>query len=118
MLSTLSYPGGLPAIALLLLRLATAALLIFLPQYMGLNALWAWVPVLIGTLGLATGFVTRAIAILVFLASLIALALSWEQANILLPIAAVNALALGLLGPGSLSIDAHRHGRRVVNLDR
>jgi uncharacterized membrane protein YphA (DoxX/SURF4 family) len=66
---------------------------------------------------LAIGLATRAVALLLGAAAAVALAMPGGTAQALLLAGQVGAcVALALAGPGAFSIDARRHGRRVIHL--
>lgn len=112
------FPQGAPGIALLLLRASVAASfsLILMKGHGPLSS-----PVLL-LLGLASsalmviGFLTSIVSFVVgFLAAAILLIhLQWD--NLIFVFISINAVALGLLGPGAYSLDARLFGRRVTVL--
>lgn len=113
------YPDGVTGVALLLMRLACAAIV-----FPTLARLWpapagGWRVALsaILILALVTGFGTRATALLVMAALTAALFTAQREIAPFLLGAAGGALALALLGPGAWSVDAHRFGRRVIRLE-
>jgi putative oxidoreductase len=114
------YPDGAAGIALVLLRVACAwiaFLVIPRPAFPQLSANASVVVSAAFALALAIGFGTRIVAF-VSAAAAIATAFMTGSDNALTMIArACGCAALGLLGPGAYSIDAHVFGRRVVRLE-
>lgn len=107
------YPGGPAGAGLLMLRLHVVLLLVDLAAAQVLPVALA-ISVLIPALAL--GLYTRialSLAIAVFGASLFT---STHLAPVPFASELFSLIALGLLGPGALSIDAHRFGRRVIRL--
>ncbi|WP_129793909.1 hypothetical protein [Sphingosinicella sp. CPCC 101087] len=114
------YPDGAAGAALLLLRFSLALIV-----YAAIVRIWpapaSWWPAAIPSaalaLALATGFATRAAALLLLVMLLANLFVT--RGEILTFIAACSGAtaALVLAGPGAYSIDAHRFGRRVIRLD-
>jgi uncharacterized membrane protein YphA (DoxX/SURF4 family) len=116
----LRYPDGAAGAALLLLRFSSAAiawptLARLLPTPAGWWFAASGAAILI--LALATGFGTRAAALLLATALVAGLLAARGETALLLLASAGGATALALLGPGAWSIDAHRYGHRVIHLD-
>lgn len=116
----LRYPDGLFGVALLLLRLSYAAI-----AFPALARLWP-APSITVPMGLAaaaialalvSGFGARAAALL--LAAILAIGIGSARGDLtwFLVGCTGGAVALVLLGPGALSIDAHLYGRRVIRLE-
>jgi hypothetical protein len=113
------FPAGLPGLALLLLRLSVA-LALLLDVYAHLNALPGWThgTAILISLVVSVGYLTPITAA----AALVYHALVWLTLGAGVDAAAVtlvlslDALALGLLGPGAYSVDSRRFGRRLVVL--
>lgn len=113
------YPDGAAGLALLLLRLCLAFVAF------GVAAAWSTTPMDANALQLAAGLAalllviglaTRWIALLLGLAVLAVLAMS-SAAQALLLAGPVGACAtIALIGAGAFSVDARRHGRRVIQL--
>jgi putative oxidoreductase len=116
----LRYPDGLFGVALLLLRLSCA--IIACPALMRLSpgpalVVPAGIVAVAIVLALVIGAGARAAAALLVLALVCGAAgMRGEMAWFLIACAG-GAAALGLLGPGAYSIDAHLYGRRVIRLD-
>jgi uncharacterized membrane protein YphA (DoxX/SURF4 family) len=114
------YPDGLTGGALLLMRVSYAALTLSSLGLVKLSATHWWVGAAGAgalSLALAGGLATRWAALLLTLGlTAAAFSVSGEVAALMLPHAGAVA-ALGLLGPGAFSIDAHLFGRRVIRLD-
>jgi uncharacterized membrane protein YphA (DoxX/SURF4 family) len=120
------YPRGRQAIALLALRLMVGATLLF----QGASCLSLWnsvaqlsfsIAALLGGTLLIAGFLTPVVAVLIALPSIAAVFLQTTLCKSTLfdtKLSAIFAagvlLALSLLGPGALSIDARVFGRRRI----
>jgi uncharacterized membrane protein YphA (DoxX/SURF4 family) len=65
---------------------------------------------------LAIGFATRWVALVLGIAIVIALAMSSPAQQLLLAGHVGGCVAMVLIGAGAYSIDARRHGRRVIQL--
>ena len=111
------FPGGLIGVALLLGRLAAAAVLALTLRGFVRDAAWAAAPIILLAAGLATGLLTRfaaaACAALVMVAAV-------KAGGMLSAALALNALQVGglvLTGGGAYSLDARLFGRRVIRLE-
>ena len=114
------YPDGVVGLALLLARICYAF------AAFGVAAALSKTSLSVGFLHLAagltalllvTGFATRLIALLLGMAVVVALVISSSPAQQLLLAGHVGgSAALALIGAGAFSIDARRHGRRVIQL--
>ena len=111
------FPPGLPGLALLLLRAATAIALL-LDVYGHRHELpgWAWSAALLISVAVSVGYLTP-------IGALLALAchgLMWfglgADSTVVAVVFALDAVALALLGPGAYSVDSYRFGRRLVVL--
>ena len=121
------FPDGWPGAGLLLLRLATGAVLITQSaayfgekQQVGLSGAALALVVSVVGLALLVGFLTRFVA---FAAAVVAIlgVLSWLPVDIgplltrtTAELYAVVAIAVICLGPGSHSVDARMFGRREI----
>jgi hypothetical protein len=112
------FPAGLPGIALLLLRVAVAAML-FIDQAGRLllpTPAWLLIVAVTAAIALGVGFLTPVFAVICGLLKAVALI---DLAQIVAPLmilAFLLAAALTMLGPGAYSLDAKMFGRRVVLL--
>lgn len=114
------YPDGSAGFGLVLLRLAcgwvgflVTARLPLLPEA-GTAA--AVLPAAIG-IALTLGFVTRVAAFVLAAGALAAALAPGIESAVTMLSGACGCAALGLLGPGAYSIDAHVFGRRVIRLE-
>lgn len=114
------YPDGAAGIALVLLRLACAwiASLVIVrlpfPQFspnatIVVSAAFA--------LALALGSGTRLVAFVLAVAAIVTAIMTGSDSALTMIARACACAALGLLGPGAYSIDAHMFGRRVIRLE-
>jgi hypothetical protein len=115
------FPRGLPGLALLLLRISVACCLL-LNVFGRREALAGWLLAssLLLAAALVIGLLTPVVALLALaldLAVPMSCAVGLQGAGYI-GVAALNALALSILGPGSYSLDAFRFGRRVIDLTR
>lgn len=107
------FPGGWPGFALLVLRISVAAGTV-------VNALvlrqhpsgWETVAVTAIVLMLCTGWLTPVACLLALATQLAALVAGLQVVSV--SVGMLDALALGVLGPGAYSIDAYRFGRRTL----
>lgn len=113
------YPDGAAGLALLLLRICYALVafgvtgaLSTIP--MGANFLHAAAG--LAAFFLVIGFATRWVALLLGIAVIIALTASSPDQQLLLAGHIGGCAAIVLMGAGAFSIDARRHGRRVIQL--
>lgn len=113
------YPDGVAGLGLLLVRACYASVAF------GVAAMPPPVPVATGALyvtaglialALVAGFATRGAALLLGAAVIAALPASAPVQQLLLAGHAGGCAAMVLLGAGAFSIDARRHGRRVIHL--
>ena len=113
------YPDGAVGLALLFLRMCYAFVAF------GIAAALSAIPVGANFLHLAAGlaalflvigFATRLVALLLGMAVVVALAMSSPVHQLLLAGHIGGCAAIALIGAGAFSIDARRHGRRVIRL--
>jgi hypothetical protein len=113
-----TFPAGLPGVALLLVRLSvTISLLIHVPGHDLHKPPEALAVAFVAALSisLCLGFLTPIVSLLA-MAALMAHPASIDLGRVGAYVAALDALALALLGPGAYSIDGYRFGRRLVVL--
>lgn len=113
------YPDGVAGLALLFLRVACALVALAVAALLSGSSLSANLPCVVaalGALGLILGFATRWIALLLGLAVLVAAPGTQLTQQWLLLGHLGGCAALALMGAGAFSIDARRHGRRVIQL--
>lgn len=113
------YPDGVTGIALLLLRLAHAAIVLPVLASLALTPSGlrtATIFAVAVALALAAGFGTRIAALLILLELAVALFAATGEGCLLLFGPLGGASALILLGPGAYSLDAHAFGRRVIRV--
>lgn len=113
------YPDGAAGFALLILRVCHAL------AAFGVAAALSEIPVDTRLLQLAAGlaavflvigFATRLVAVLLGMAVVVALTMSGPAQQLLLAGHLGGCAAIVLMGAGAFSIDARRHGRRVIRL--
>jgi uncharacterized membrane protein YphA (DoxX/SURF4 family) len=113
------YPDGIAGVALLFVRLCYA--LVAFGVAAVLSAIPAGANVLHLVAGLAAlllviGFATRWVALILGVAVVVALPMSGPVQQLLLAGHLGGCATLVLIGAGAYSIDARRHGRRVIHL--
>ena len=109
--------AGTPGAALLLMRLATALMLLITLCRSFTPALWLDLAGALLVASLAAGFAVRLAAALAALVILYAAIRSGSDSGAVLALQAVQSAALALLGAGAYSIDARLFGRRVIRLN-
>jgi|SRR5579862_8407922 len=111
------YPTGAAGLALLILRLSLGGQLLFL-AFAGVVALPGWGQWVAGiaALGLVTGSGMRVWAVALFIGGMAGFAGLPAPLGPLVGLSGVASLALALLGPGALSVDARLFGRRVISI--
>jgi uncharacterized membrane protein YphA (DoxX/SURF4 family) len=109
------FPRSAPGYGLLLLRLSVATMLHVdsLGQFAVAAPAWRLVGLGLCSFALGVGFLTPYVAALAAAVALSVYATSAEH-NVVLALAALNAIALALLGPGAYSLDARLFGRRML----
>jgi len=113
------YPSGWPGLALLLLRLS-AALGLHIDVHGAFtlpSSAWLFAGLLALSALLVIGFLTPLAALLTAIVEMTALAGAPAFGTAPALSSVLNALALGLLGPGAYSLDARLFGRRVLVLN-
>lgn len=113
------YPDGAAGFALLFLRIGYAfvafGIVALLPAgSLGSTTLYAAAGLV--ALFLLVGFATRAAALVLGLAVVVALTLAAPAQQLILAGHVASCAAIALIGAGAFSIDAIRHGRRVIHL--
>lgn len=113
------FPDGAAGLGLLVLRTCYAPVPFGIATLLPPVAIGATVPRLIAgvfALLLVSGLATRATAIALGIAVLVALVFSTPLQLSLLVAHVGGCAAMALLGPGAYSLDARRHGHRVIHL--
>ena len=112
------FPQGGPGIALLLLRVSVAALFsLNLMKGAGLlSSSILLLLVLASSALMVIGFLTSIVSFLVGSLAVAILLIHFQWDNLIFFFISINAIALGLLGPGAYSLDARLFGRRVTVL--
>ena len=114
------YPDGAAGIALVLLRLACAwiaFLVIARLPFVRVSPNASIVASAALALALALGCGTRIVAFLLAAAAIATAFMTGSDSALTMIARACGCAALGLLGPGAYSIDAHVFGRRVIRLE-
>lgn len=113
------FPDGAAGLGLLTVRLCYAPLAFGIVALPPMTAAGAMVLRLVAgmlALLLVAGFATRVAAFTLGVAVLMALVVSTGSDRLLLIGHAGGCAAMALLGAGAYSIDARRHGHRVIHL--
>ena len=109
------FPRGAPGLALLLLRVSVGANILLAAGSTPHRGVWVLACAIPVSILLFVGFLTPIAAFLTIPLYLVDTEnLKSAPAAVLIPIA--QAVALSLLGPGSISIDAHLYGRRLIDV--
>jgi hypothetical protein len=111
------FPGGLIGVALLIGRLAAAAVLAFALGGLALDSVWAALPLILLAASLAAGLLTRFAA--AACAALVVVGATRADGALcaVLTLNALHIAGLVLTGAGAYSLDARLFGRRVIRLD-
>jgi hypothetical protein len=113
------YPDGVAGIALLLIRVGYAFVafgaVAALPPGSGATT-FLYVAAALIALCLVVGFGTRAAALVLGVTAAVALVGASPIQRLLLAGHVGGCAAIVLIGAGAFSIDARRHGRRVIHL--
>jgi putative oxidoreductase len=113
------YPDGAVGVALLLVRMCYAFVAFGIASV--LSAISASTPLLYPAAGLIAlllviGFATRLASLFLGIAVVVALIVSSPAHQMLLAGHVGGCAAIVMMGAGAFSIDARRHGRRVIQL--
>jgi hypothetical protein len=109
------FPQGGPGVALLLLRITVVALLITVGvHYNGSFYRLVLAAVLLVSLSLFIGFLTPFLCVVSGAFIVGNIILNPSASTVVCVVAIVNAVALGLLGPGAYSLDSKLFGRQVT----
>jgi hypothetical protein len=109
------FPTGLPGVALLLLRVSVGSAAV-ISTHVSSSSGWLQSSAILVAVGLFAGYLTPLVAV----AAIVVQAFAWlgpaPEPTIWAAIVFLDAIALGLVGPGAYSLDAYLFGRRVVVL--
>jgi uncharacterized membrane protein YphA (DoxX/SURF4 family) len=107
-----SFPGGAPGLGLLLLRLVLGAGAILQgTRFLGVGAPWFGAFAIANGTLLLIGLMTPIASALIGLG---ALDIAFSQSRWTPLAGVIHAIAIALLGPGAMSIDARLFGRREI----
>lgn len=113
------YPDGIAGVALLLIRVGYASaafgVAAALPGSSRIGTALYLAAALVA-LCLLLGFATRGAALLLGLAVVVALVSASPMQQLILAGHVGGCMSIVLIGAGAFSIDARRHGRRVIHL--
>ena len=110
------FPTGMAGIALLILRFSMAAVLVDVaarPPFT--TSFWVLLAIALPAVALCLGLVTPYASAITCLIELVAALRSGHQYVFNLIISGVNTAVLGMLGPGSYSLDSRLFGRRIIS---
>jgi hypothetical protein len=111
------FPGGLIGVALLIGRLAAAAVLGFALGGSATETVWSALPLVLLAASLAAGLMTRFAAAACAALVLFGAARGDGPLSAVLALNALHIAGLALTGAGAYSLDARLFGRRVIRLD-
>jgi hypothetical protein len=111
------FPGGLIGVALLIGRLAAAAVLVFALGGPALESPWPALPLLFLAAALTAGLLTRFAAAACAVLVMFGAAKADGTLSAVLVLNALHIVGLVLTGGGAYSLDARLFGRRVIRLD-
>lgn len=111
------FPGGLVGVALLLGRLAAAAVLTLVLRGFVRETPWAVFPVIVLAASLAAGLLTRFAAAGCAVLVMVGAVRTDGALSAVLALNALHVAGLVLTGGGAYSLDARLFGRRVIRLD-
>ncbi|MBC7990412.1 MAG: hypothetical protein H7Y19_12630 [Luteimonas sp.] len=112
------FPTGRPGVALLLVRIALGLMLMdgVSVRLLQLGSIWFLAAPALVALSLGVGFLTPVAAGLCILLELTTLVTAGGPIEAVHVCALLDAVAIGLLGPGAYSVDVRLFGRRLVVL--
>jgi hypothetical protein len=112
------FPTGRPGVALLLMRVGLAIMLMdgVSGRLLDLGSVWFLLAPGVVAVALCLGFLTPVVAALTVLLEVATWATAGGTIGAVHVCAVLDAIALGLLGPGSYSLDARLFGRRQIVL--
>lgn len=112
------FPTGRPGAALLLMRVALAIMLIegVSARLLHLGSIWFLLAPAVVAIALCLGFLTPVVAALTVVLEVATWATAGGAIGAVHVCAVLDAIALGLLGPGAYSLDGKLFGRRQLVL--
>jgi putative oxidoreductase len=114
-----TFANGWPGVGLLLLRMATAAVLLScVAEHTSEYSLMSFTPLLVGAgagVLLLVGFCTPVAGSVIVLVELWVALMRGENPHFLLLLVSLGA-GLAMIGPGAWSIDAHLFGRKHIGI--
>jgi hypothetical protein len=112
------FPTERPGVALLLMRVALAVMLMdgVAGRLLHLGSFWFLLAPAVVAVALCVGFLTPIVSALTILLEVTSWAVTGGDIEAVHVCAVLDAIALGMLGPGAYSVDARLFGRRQVIL--
>jgi hypothetical protein len=112
------FPAGPVGVALVALRVSSAAALLYYGQMCSPLLINPWTWLLLGptAAALLLGILTPVAAAIACLVEIVQVAVFQTQGTASVCLSFLNAAALGVLGPGAYSLDARIFGRRILDL--